>query len=76
MPLMDVLNKQKGFVSISLSEPERMKDYKREFWLLFDNEENYKKALDNLNKQEPIDHFEFKLKKSDQTIGKKSFRMP
>ena len=69
MPLMDVLNKQKGFVSISLSEPERMKDYKREFWLLFDNEENYKKALDNLNKQEPIDHFEFKLKKSETEIS-------
>ena len=69
MPLMDVLNEQKGFVSISLSEPERIKDYKREFWLLFDNEENYKKALDNLNKHEPIDYFELKLKKSETEIS-------
>ena len=49
MPKLNLYKKQPGFISISLTEPDRKNDYKRNFWLLFNSEENCIKALDNLN---------------------------
>ena len=49
MSKMNLYKKQPGFISISLSEPDRKNDYKRNFWIMFDSEEHCEKALDNLN---------------------------
>ena len=49
MPKINLYKKQPGFISISLTEPDRKNDYKRNFWLLFNSEFNGIKALDNLN---------------------------
>ena len=49
MPKLNLYKKQPGFISISLTEPDRKNDYKRNFWLLFNSEDNCIKALDNLN---------------------------
>ena len=49
MPKINLYKKQPGFISISLTEPDRKNDYKRNFWLLFNSEVNGIKALDNLN---------------------------
>ena len=49
MPKLNLYKKQPGFISISLTEPDRKNDYKRNFWLLFNSEFNGIKALDNLN---------------------------
>ena len=49
MPKINFYKKQPGFVSISLTEPDRKYDYRRNFWLLFDSEDNCEKALNNLN---------------------------
>lgn len=49
IPKINLYKKQPGFISISLTEPERKNDYKRNFWILFDSEVNCIKALDSLN---------------------------
>lgn len=38
MPKLNLYKKQPGFISISLTEPNRKNDYKRNFWFLFNNE--------------------------------------
>ena len=49
MSKMNLYKKQPGFISISLTEPDKKNDYRRNFWIMFNNEENCLKALDNLN---------------------------
>ena len=49
IPKINLYKKQPGFISISITEPERKNDYKRNFWIFFNSEVNCIKALDNLN---------------------------
>ena len=46
---INIFKKRPGFISLSITEPDRKNDYKRNFWLLFDSEENCNKALEYLN---------------------------
>ena len=49
MPKLNAFKKLTGFISLSITEPERKNDYKRNLWLMFDSEKNCLKALDDLN---------------------------
>ena len=49
MPKLNSFKKLPGFISLSITEPDRKNDYKRNLWLLFDSEKNCAEALDNLN---------------------------
>ena len=49
MPKLNSFKKLPGFISLSITEPDRKNDYKRNLWLLFDSEKNCVDALDNLN---------------------------
>ena len=49
IPKLNSFKKLPGFISLSITEPERKNDYKRNLWLMFDSEKNCLKALDSLN---------------------------
>ena len=57
--------KYSGFVSLSLTEPERINGYKRSFWVVYDNEENYNNVLNNLKEYELNEGFTIKIIKSE-----------
>ena len=65
--IINVFKKYPGFVSLSLTEPERINGYKRSFWVSFDNEKNYQNSLNDLKEYELREDFSFKLIKSETT---------
>ena len=67
MPIIDLFKKYPGFVSISLTDPERINGYKRIFWVTYDNEANYLNVLNALKEYELRDDFTIKLIKSETT---------
>ena len=50
--IINLFKKYAGFVSLSLTEPERINGYKRSFWVSFDNENNCQNALNSLKEYE------------------------
>ena len=74
--IIKVLKEQLGFISISISEPEKINYYKRNFWVTFDNETNMENAMNSLKDYE-IDQFMFKLIKSktNQTPYNKKIKL-
>ena len=67
IPVIDVFKKCPGFVSLSLTEPERINGYKRSFWVSYDNETNFENALNNLKEYELNKDFKIKVIKSETT---------
>ena len=66
IPIINLLKKYPGFVSLSLTEPERINEYKRNFWVTYDNKNNYQNVLNSLKEYEKGD-FTIKLIKSETT---------
>ena len=66
IPIINLLKKYPGFVSLSLTEPERINGYKRNFWVTYDNKNNYQNVLNSLKEYEKGD-FTIKLIKSETT---------
>ena len=66
IPVIDLFKKYPGFVSLSLTEPERINSYKRSFWVTYDNESNYQNILNSLKEFELRD-FIFRVIKSETT---------
>jgi hypothetical protein len=62
--IINLFKKYAGFVSLSLTEPERINGYKRSFWVSFDNENNCQNALNSLKEYE-LGDFLIKLIKSE-----------
>ena len=67
IPVIDVFKKYPGFVSLSLTEPERINGYKRSFWVSYDNETNFENALNSLKEYELNKDFKIKAIKSETT---------
>ena len=67
MSVIDLFKKYQGFVSLSVTDPERISGYKRIFWVAYDNEENYLNALNALKEYELKEDFTIKLIKSETT---------
>ena len=67
IPIINLFKKYPGFVSLSLSEPERINGYKRSFWVNCDNETNYQKILSSLEEYELKGDFKLRLIKSETT---------
>ena len=67
IPVIDVFKKYTGFVSLSLTEPERINGYKRSFWVTYDNETNFENALNGLKEYELNKDFMIKVIKSETT---------
>ena len=65
--IINVFKKYPGFVSLSLTEPERINGYKRSFWAYYDNENNFLNALKNLKEYELREDFIIKVIKSETT---------
>ena len=65
--IINVFKKYPGFVSLSLTEPERINGYKRCFWAYYDNENNFLNALKNLKEYELREDFIIKVIKSETT---------
>ena len=63
--VLDVFKKYPGFVSLSLTEPERINGYKRNFWAMYDNEANFENALNDLKDYELNSNFSIKAIKSE-----------
>eukprot|EP00828_Plagiopyla_frontata_P004557 TRINITY_DN1166_c0_g1_i13.p1 TRINITY_DN1166_c0_g1~~TRINITY_DN1166_c0_g1_i13.p1 ORF type:complete len:366 (+),score=60.22 TRINITY_DN1166_c0_g1_i13:227-1324(+) len=53
-----------GFVYLSLSEPNKYHEYQRIGWIIFDTDENCKKAMGQLQSFE-LKNFHFEIKKSE-----------
>ena len=66
IPIINLFKKYPGFVSLSLTEPERINGYKRNFWVTYDNKNNYQNVLNSLKEYEKGD-FTIKLIKSETT---------
>ena len=67
IPVIDVFKKYTGFVSLSLTEPERINGYKRSFWVTYDNETNFENALNGLKEYELNKDFMIRVIKSETT---------
>ena len=67
IPVIDIFKKYTGFVSLSLTEPERINGYKRSFWVTYDNETNFENALNGLREYELSKDFMIKVIKSETT---------
>jgi len=67
IPVIDIFKKYTGFVSLSLTEPERINGYKRSFWVTYDNETNFENALNGLKEYELSKDFMIKVIKSETT---------
>lgn len=65
--VINLFKKYPGFISLSLTEPERINGYKRSFWVTYDNETNYQNVLDSLKDYELKDDFVIKIIKSETT---------
>ena len=65
--VINLFKKYPGFISLSLTEPERINGYKRSFWVAYDNEANYQNVLSSLKDYELKDEFLMKLIKSETT---------
>ena len=65
--MIDVFKKYTGFVSLSLTEPERINGYKRSFWVTYDNETNFENALNGLKEYELNKDFMIRVIKSETT---------
>ena len=65
--VLNLFKKYPGFVSLSLTEPERINGYKRSFWVTYDNEKNYQNVLNSLKEYELRDDFSIKIIKSETT---------
>jgi hypothetical protein len=65
--VINLFKKYPGFISLSLTEPERINGYKRSFWVTYDNETNYQNVLNNIKDYELKDEFLIKLIKSETT---------
>ena len=63
--VINLFKKYTGYVSLSVSEPERINGYKRSFWVLYDNEENFQNVLNALKEYELKDNFMIKIIKSE-----------
>jgi hypothetical protein len=66
IPVIELFKKYPGFVSLSLTEPERINGYKRSFWVTYDNETDYQNALNSLKEYELRD-FIVRVIKSETT---------
>ena len=67
IPIIHLFKKYPGFISLSLTEPERINGYKRSFWVSYDNEENCQNVLNSLKDYELNPDFIIKLIKSETT---------
>ena len=67
IPIINLFKNYPGFVSLSLSEPERINGYKRSFWITCDNETNYQKILSSFEEYELKEDFKLRLIKSETT---------
>ena len=65
--VINVFKKYPGFVSLSLTEPERINGYKRSFWVSYDNETNFLNVLKSLKEYELREDFVIKVIKSETT---------
>ena len=65
IPIINLFKKYPGFISLSLTEPERINGYKRSFWVSYDNEENCQNVLNSLKEYELNPDFIIKLIKSE-----------
>ena len=63
--VINLFKKYPGFVSLSLTEPERINAYKRSFWVTYDNEKNYQNVINSLKEYELRDDFSIKVIKSE-----------
>ena len=64
IPILNTFKKYPGFVSLSLTDPERINFYKRSFWVTYDNESNYQNALHSL-KEYDLKDFTIRVNKSE-----------
>ena len=67
IPIINLFKKYPGFISLSLTEPERINGYKRSFWVSYDNEKNCKNVLNLFKEYELYSDFIIKLIKSETT---------
>ena len=52
IPIINLFKKYPGFISLSLTEPERINGYKRSFWVSYDSDKNCQNVLNALKDYE------------------------
>ena len=65
IPVIKIFKKYSGYVSLSLTEPERINGYKRSFWVTYDSEANYENVLNSLKEYEVREDFIIRVVKSE-----------
>ena len=65
LKIINLFKKYDGYVSFSITEPDKGNGYRRNFWVSYDKDENIETVLKSLDGYKLDDKFEIKIQKSE-----------